>query len=379
MATDFDIVVVGAGPVGLALGALMARHDLPPARIALVDGKTLAASIADPRTVALSYGSRQILERIGAWPLASDPIREIHISRRGHFGRTLMKSDEFGVPELGYVCRYGALVEKLADSANRAGLAVMRPLTVVNTVEDEHEVRIALNNGLTVSAQMLVQAEGGLYQQQAQRPLRRDYDQVAIVGHVRASALQAVRAWERFTDEGPLALLPQEQGYALVWCVRPERARDLMALGDGAFLQALQHAFGDRVGRFTAISERHAFPLGLNAYPAGTRRTVAIGNAAQTLHPVAGQGLNLGLRDALRLASLLAHDDSRPDAPARFVRERGADRGLTIRLTDTLARVFAASPAGTPGQHFLSAGLGLLDAVGPAKRLFGEQMIFGKR
>lgn len=378
MPTDFDITICGAGPVGLALAALLARRGVEPARIALIDGKTLAASVADPRTIALSYGSRQVLEQIGAWPVAHDPIREIHVSRRGHFGRALLRSSEFGVSELGYVCRYGKLVERLAGSVAQAGVTVRRPLTVMNTAEAADEVSISLDNGQVLSSRILVQAEGGLFGAQADRPVRRDYGQTAIISHVRVSAPQDGRAYERFTEEGPLALLPQEQGYALVWCVRPERAQMLMACKDDEFLAELQKTFGERVGRFVSTGARHPFPLGLNAHPLQTQRCVAIGNAAQTLHPVAGQGLNLGLRDATVLADLLAHDAA-PDALARFSAMRKSDRGLTIRMTDAMARLFAGAADGSGSQAVLGVGLGLIDAIRPAKRLLAGQMMFGWR
>lgn len=378
MATDFSMAICGAGPVGLALAALLVRNGVPAAELVLIDGKPLAASVADPRTIALSYGSRQLLERIGAWPIACDPIREIHISRRGHFGRALLTSTECGVPELGYVCRYGALVERLGAVVADAGVMVQRPLTLRHTQEHDESVHLSFDNGLTLEAGLLLQAEGGLFDQQAVRPVTRDYGQTAIISHVRVGALQPGRAYERFTDEGPLALLPHENGYSLVWCMRPAHAQDLMALDDAGFLAALQQAFGERVGRFTSVAGRHAFALGLNAHAHHTRRTVAIGNAAQTLHPVAGQGLNLGLRDAAALADLLGRDRS-PESLARFAAARNTDRRLTIGLTDRMARLFASGPGASAGQSVLGLGLGLIDAAGPLKRLLAGQMMFGWR
>jgi 2-octaprenyl-6-methoxyphenol hydroxylase len=208
--------------------------------------------------------------------------------------------------------------------------------------------------------------------------LRRDYDQTAIVAHVRTSAPIAHRAFERFTDEGPLALLPQDDGYALVWCGRPANIEKLAALPDMVFLAELEQAFGSRLGRFLSVSHRNTFPLGLNAHPATSARTVAIGNAAQTLHPVAGQGLNLGLRDATVLAGLLARDAT-PAMLERFAQVRQSDRSVTITLTDTMARVFASAPNSAFSQTVLGLGLGIVDAFKPAKRLLAEQMMFGRR
>ena len=376
--TEPDIVICGAGPVGLALAALLARRGVDPRRILLVDGKPLEESRRDPRSIALSWGSRQILEQVHAFPAQADPILDIHVSRRGHFGRTLMTAGEHGLPALGYVSRYGALVSALAGVVAQAGIASLRPVKVTACTEQDERVALQLDDGRSLVAKIAVQAEGGLFGEQAAGTRARDYGQTAVVAQVTASAPPPGRAYERFTGEGPLALLPQEGGYALVWCMRPERAAVVAGLPDGAFLAQLQEAFGMRAGRFTAAGPRFSYPLGLNARPGLTPRTVAIGNAAQTLHPVAGQGLNLGLRDADVLARLLARDAS-PDALHRFTLARQADRGLTIRLTDTLARLFASAPDGAASQSLLGLSLGLMDALPPAKRLLADQMMFGRR
>ena len=377
-ATDFDIAICGAGPVGLALAAMLVKRGLVPARILLIDAKTTAHAAQDPRSIALSYGSCQILEDIRAWPLATDAIHQIHVSRRGHFGRTLIDRDDYALPALGYVTRYGALVTALAAAAGQAGVVSIRPALLDASAEQRDFVELSLADGRTLTAHIVVQAEGGVFSEQAARSMRRDYDQIAIVAHVTASAPIAHRAFERFTDQGPLALLPQEAGYALVWCVRPAHAEYLMALPDAVFLGELGRAFGSRLGRFTTATPRNIFPLGLNAQPAATARTVAIGNAAQTLHPVAGQGLNLGLRDAAVLARRLARQAT-PTMLQEFAHSRQADRGLTIRLTDTMARIFASAPEGTLLQAMLGMSLGIVDAIKPAKRLLVEQMLFGRR
>ena len=389
----FDIAICGAGPVGLALATLLVRRGVAPARICLLDGKTVDDARRDPRSIALSYGSRQILEQIGAWPLAATGIRQIHVSRRGKFGRTLIDAGEYGLPALGYVTRYGNLVDQLAASCDAAGIVSLRPATVAMLTEDTQQVCLRLADGRTVEAGIVVQAEGGLFGEQSPRSHSRDYGQVAIVAQVTASAPLPQRAFERFTDEGPLALLPQVDermptptgsagmlqatNYALVWCMRPATASQMLALSDRDFLARLEQAFGTRLGRFTQVTARSSFRLGLNAEPAATGRTVSIGNAAQTLHPVAGQGLNLGLRDATVLARLL-QEEAGPATLQRFVSQRQADRRVTIGLTDIMARIFAAAPR-SPLQGLLGLSLGLVDAYGPAKRLLAEQMMFGRR
>lgn len=378
MITDFDIAICGAGPTGLALALMLVKRSTPAARIALIDAKALEQVEKDPRSIALSYGSRQLLEEIGCWPVAADAIHQIHVSRRGHFGRTVIDRDEYDLPALGYVARYGVLVTALAAAAKQAQIVTLRPAHVASSTEREDHVELRLAEGKTLTSQIMVQAEGGVFSEQGAKALRRDYDQAAIIAHVTASASIAHRAFERFTDEGPLALLPQDDGYAMVWCVRPATASRLHALPDAEFLAELQHAFGSRLGRFTAITPRATYPLGLNAHPATSTRTVAIGNAAQTLHPVAGQGLNLGLRDAAVLARLLAYEAT-PAMLLRFGQARQSDRSVTISLTDTMARVFASAPDGSLAQTALGLSLALVDTIKPAKRLLAEQMMFGRR
>lgn len=382
-----DVAICGAGPVGLALAALMARRGVDSRRIALVDAKALGQAISDPRSIALSWGSRMLLVDVGAWanvqPHAT-PIHQIHVSRRGHLGRSMMDRAEHDLDALGYVARYGDVVDALARACERAGVQTLRPVRVTTLLEDRDGVVLDLDDGRKLHAKVAVQAEGGVFGEQAERTRRRDYVQTAVIARVSSSQPIPHRAFERFTDEGPLALLPQGGAdghqYALVWCVRPERAQQLLDLGEEAFLRQLGDAFGERLGTFTRASERAAFPLGLNADPRFSARTVAIGNAAQTLHPVAGQGLNLGLRDAAVLARLLARgidqDHGIADALARFAEERARDRGAIIRTTDAMARVFADTG---PLQPLFGLALAALDTVKPARMLLAELMMFGRR
>ena len=388
--SDYDLAICGAGPVGLALAALLSRAGVDPRRMIVLDARPLAQACDDPRSIALSHGSSQILGEIGAWPIAASVIEEIHVSRRGQFGRTLIDARTLGVPALGFVTRYGLLVDALSRACNEAGVQVLRPATVAAVREDADQVRLTLAASHVLGARIMVQAEGGLFGAQPDRIRSHDYAQTAIVADVGVSTPSPKRAFERFTDEGPLALLPLPQGaesarstagalhYALVWCTHPATARRLMALPDDVFLEALGDAFGSRVGRFQRVSARSTYGLGLSAGSAVTNRTVAVGNAAQTLHPVAGQGLNLGLRDAVVLARLLAHDCGPASLP-RFIAERRADRGITIRLTDMMARVFASAPEGSLSQGLLGLSLGAIDGLAPAKRLLAEQMMYGRR
>ncbi len=378
MHKKFDITIVGAGPVGISLAALLLQLGVSSERILLIDAKTESASLQDPRSIALAAGSKQILDALQSWPTYATSITQIHVSRRGSFGRTLIKSQDYELPALGYVCRYGDVIASLITTLRQQGIEIVRPVSIKDSQELESHIALTLDDDSVVHTACLIQAEGGVFGSQSTQPLHRDYEQTAIVTHVHCSAPIVGRAYERFTSEGPFALLPQDQGYALVWCARAETVTHLLNLPDAEFLLACQKTFGDRLGLFTKTAARTSYVLGLNAHPASTARSVAIGNAAQTLHPVAGQGLNLGLRDAAVLARLLARACS-PASLAEFIQARRNDRKLTIHLTDVMARIFASSPDHSWTQTLLGLGLGSIDAIKPVKKHLAEQMMFGWR
>ena len=375
---DYDIAICGAGPAGMALAALLVKRGVAAQRIVLIDAKTLEQAAKDPRSLALSWGSRQILEPIGGWPATATAIEQIHVSRRGQFGRSMIDRKDYDLPALGYVSRYGHLVSALGAACTHAGVASLRPARVIALDEDHDAVTLTIDADGTpqaLRAAIVVQAEGGLFNEQQTRATNRDYEQTAIIAQVRSTTPPPHRAYERFTEQGPLALLPQDDEYSLVWCVRPETAAELQALNDADFLQALGAAFGDRVGKFTHSTPRLSFKLGLNAAAHSTARTVAIGNAAQTLHPVAGQGLNLGLRDVTVLARLLAQGAT-PTQLAQFTEQRQRDRSTTVTITDTMARIFAND---TPTQALLGLSLAAIDMIGPARGVLAELMMYGRR
>ncbi|WP_338845570.1 FAD-dependent monooxygenase [Massilia sp. W12] len=382
--TPLPLAICGAGPCGLALALLLRARGMAAQQICLFDAGSADKALSDPRTLALSWGSRQILQNIHAFPQQAAAIEEIHVSRRGYFGRTMITSGEYGLPALGYVLRYGDLMQSLLTRAAEAGLEIRRGWQLQDAQEQPSgcSLQFATPQGAqTFDCEILAQAEGGLFGQQAARAFVRDYAQTAIICEVRVSQAQAGRAYERFTDQGPLALLPIPPGaqgmqYALVWCVQAEQAAHLQSLEAPAFLQELQTAFGARMGQFLDCSTRHAFKLGVNAGAPQGQRMIAIGNAAQTLHPVAGQGLNLGLRDATVLARLLARENA-PQQLAQFARERANDRRLIVRLTDSLARIFT-SQGGLP-QGALALSLGALDLFAPARATLASWMMYGMR
>lgn len=372
-----DVAIVGGGPVGLAVAALAA-----PAGLSMAILEARAAPSADRRILALSHASRERLEEARAWPAGeATPIESIHISQRGGPGRTLLEAAEQSLPALGYTVPYAALESRLAASLAEHGIDVRYGAACSGIALAPDAAAVTLASGEEVRARLLVIADGG--SSAARIPgiafNEKDYGQQAVVGMVRSDRAHAGRAYERFTPEGPLALLPVAERYALVWTAAPERARELLALGDAPFLDALQQAFGDRAGRFIAIDSRLSFPLRLRTVNTPVAlRTVILGNAAQALHPVAGQGLNLGLRDAATLADLLR---ASPEAAGsremldayRAARRRDASRGVVF--TDLLVSLFA------DGRRLPTWGRGLalaaFDLLPPARRLFAERMIHG--
>lgn len=376
--TDFDITIVGAGPVGMSLAAMLVQQGVAGKRILLIDAKSESAALQDPRSLALATGSKQCLDTIHSWPARATSITQIHVSRRGSFGRTLIESRDYDLPALGYVCRYGDVIASLITALRNSDVVIKRPMTIKASQEYESHIALTLTDNSALQTQLLIQAEGGVFGSQTAQPLHRDYEQSAIVTHLHCSGRIPGRAYERFTSEGPLALLPQDDGYALVWCARPATVTHLLELSDAEFLQACQTSFGHRLGKFTQTAARNSYALGLNAHTASTARSIAIGNAAQTLHPVAGQGLNLGLRDAYVLSRLLARACS-PASLSQFMHARRSDRKITLHLTDLMARIFASGSDYSWPQTLLGFGLACIDVFKPAKKHLAEHMMFGWR
>jgi 2-octaprenyl-6-methoxyphenol hydroxylase len=397
--TQVDMAVVGAGPVGLAL-ALHAARVLPHVRVSLFDRRDAGLDVAaDPRTLALSLGSVQLLQRLQVWPdAAAQPIREVHVSQMpptlpaglplGAPEVRIRAADE-GVPMLGAVLSYGQLVAPLqrawqqAEQQSPGGRLASRfgrPVNAIKAMPDGVE----LDAGIAERFDLCVIAEGGVFAQQARKALSRDYGQTAWVGAATLQGAEPGLAVERFTRHGPLALLPLrgeapggEQRAALVWCVSgsDDPVRELDAAQRQAVLNTL---LPEAAGRITALSPLKDFALGLNAERTlVSGRSVRIGNAAQTLHPVAGQGLNLGLRDAFELVQVLRHARDVDAALRRVEWARAADRWSMIAATDFLARSFTWQLPGLAAARGL--GLAALQAAGPLKSLLARQMMFGSR
>ncbi|KAB2968365.1 FAD-dependent monooxygenase [Zoogloea sp.] len=373
-----DLAIIGAGPVGMTLALALKDAGLD---IVLVDARPRGAARQDPRVLALSHGTRLTLERLGIWSrLPATPIETIHVSHQGGLGRALLRADEYGQPALGYVVAAGDLAAALDDALGTAGIPVRDNATVSGLAAGAEDVLISLADGKHLSARLAACAEGAIQGTDDTGLVERDYGQHAVISIATPATAHGQRAWERFTPQGPLAVLPCGSDCAIVHTAAPDDADALMALDDEAYLARLQAHFGTRL-RFASVGPRARYPLLLRYRPNPVgQRTVWLGNAAQTLHPVAGQGYNLALRDVWACAQTLLRaggDPGAADTLAAYARARQLDRQGTIRFTDGLVRLF--STAAAPLKHLRGAGLFALDLLPPARHFVAKRMMFGAR
>ena len=386
------IIIIGAGPVGATFALLATRLGLSVTLLEAREGLS-----RESRSLALSHGSREILGACGIWgdDLPATEIFTIHTSQRGGFGRMRLSHLDAGVPALGYVLSYADLQASLDLKLEKQGITVLRG-TVVTAIDDaRREVNVSLTHAGDVRkmvADAVVLADGGanLGKVPAFGIDEKDYGQSALLGHVITAAPHRGTAYERFTAEGPAALLPHggEREYSMVWVSSPARVEELKSLHDGDFIAAFQQHFGARAGKFLSISNRRSFPLKLRTVSSRVAgKVVVIGNAAQALHPVAGQGFNLGLRDAddlsQRLGAHLRGPGGQASAPrvARVLQEYEASRDRDVErsvgFTDFLVSAFC-------NDHLLARvprGLGLaaIDMLPFARRALAKRMLFGAR
>ena len=395
----FDLAIVGGGLVGASLAAALRTL---PLRVALIEAHapdSAAQPSFDERTTALGNASRRVFEALGLWQaLQPDaaPIETIHVSDAGRYGFARLTAREFGQEALGYVVPNRVLGRELWRALSAApNVTAFMPARLQSLQVEGDAARLALEQGgvqVSISATLVVAADGAQSQVRAAAGLGAtvdDYQQVAIVASLRTDKINDGVAYERFTAAGPMALLPiRAAGSAawrtLVWAARPDDAERLMQLPAAQFMHEWQQAFGWRAGRALQLGHRGRYPLSLSRSEGSVApRIVLLGNAAQSLHPVAGQGFNLGLRDAAELADLLATvaasgDIAAPELLAQYAAARASDRDGVIGFTDTLVRVFSSDhPLAAAARD---AGLLLFDLLPPAKRALSRVSLgFGAR
>ncbi len=369
-----DILIVGAGPVGMTLHLALAAGGQSSL---LLDRRPLAAQQSDPRALALSHGARQLLEQINSWPArAATAIETIHVSQKDGFGRTVIDRADYALPALGYVVRYRDLAGALA--ANLAADAVLAEAEILDITPGDDHVTVALRHAgqlRTIRTRLLVHAEGTPGDDPAVTVS--DYAQHAVICEVTPTPGHNKRAWERFTPDGPLALLPLGDQYSIVFTLPPAKADTVMAMDDAAFTAALQKQFGGRMS-FGQPGPRSRFPLALRLRDTLVKgNEVWIGNSAQTLHPVSGQGFNLGIRDAWQLADILLEQGLDRDSLNHYAASRRLDRRGSAWFTDQIVRTFSNDF----GPVKLVRGLGLLalDVCPLARHFVAKRMIWGAR
>jgi 2-octaprenyl-6-methoxyphenol hydroxylase len=381
-----DVAIAGAGPVGATLALALAGANLD---VVVADARPAGEPTRVDRTLALSHGARLIFERLGVWSRlaatrgAITPIVVIDVSQARGFGTVRLTAVEHALPALGYVVSYRALSQALDDAMRASGIDVRFgvPIRAVSGGRERATLE-ADEPHPHLDARLAVVADGAASIVPGIARRRHDYGQVAIVATIALDHAHRGVAYERFTSQGPIALLPERDHYALIWTRTPADAPHALALDEPAFLASLAAHFGSRVRGFLHASERRAFPLALEmARTVTAPRIAVIGNAAQALHPVAGQGFNLGLRDAYDLARLVV--DSTRDAIGsaamleRYRRLRVRDRRAGIALTHGLVQLFGNDR----GWMRVPRGMGMmmLDTLPFAKRAFGRAMLFGMR
>ena len=377
-----NVAIIGGGLVGASFALALAPLGL---NVCLIEpfapGDQYQPSY-DARSTALSYGTKCIYERLGCWEAiapCAQAIRDISVTDQGRLGAARMRAAEEGVPALGYVVENAWLGHCLWQALAKTSVSTRCPETVValEVLTDGYRVRLA--NGETLECDLAVLVDGGrsaLREQLGIYVKRTPYQQSALIANVSSVKPHQGVAYERFTQNGPLALLPLvENRSALVWTNPPSVAQTLQQLDDQAFLQALTQAFGYRLGGFTKVGERYLYPLELvEAREQVRAHLVVLGNAAHSLHPVAGQGYNLSLRDAIALADTLAESPSELGSLStlnRYLQRQQQDQALTVGFSDKVTRLFSTN------QSLLStgrnAGLLGLDLLPPAKAWLARQ------
>jgi 2-octaprenyl-6-methoxyphenol hydroxylase len=400
--SERDVVIAGGGMVGISLALALARRLPEQVRITLVEGFTLPPAAAaapdyhpafDARSTALSYSSEQIYRALGLWPLLQRwlcPIETIHVSSRGHFGSSVLRAVDYDWDALGHVVENAWLGQALLHALRAENrVELLNPARVVDAKPGREGVTLSLDGDgpAALTTALLVVADGadsGLRQRLGVAATEKPYRQHALICNVATAEPHAGCAFERFTDEGPLALLPllpaagARHRSALVWTLPPQRAAQLLECPQEDFLAALQQRFGYRLGRLQQVGARHAYPLTLRHCDEQVRAGIAVmGNAAHALHPVAGQGFNLALRDIWALCEVLAEGLAQGHAPGslavlqRYRARQQGDQRRTMAFSDRLPALFMHSdPLLALARDLALSGL---DWVAPLKRAFVAQ------
>lgn len=387
MQNHYDLIIVGAGLAGNCLALALKNSGLNIAIVEAASREQLRDSPAGDRALALAAGTVQLLQSLGAWDGVADKanaIKHIHISDRGHFGKTRLSATDQNVDALGYVIAARDIEEYLADLVAEISVTRLYETRVVGLMSGQEAINVSLkqnNQSLNLTAQLLVGADGG---QSTVRKLLdipqqiKEYGQTALVTSVQSTLPNQHTAYERFTVQGPLALLPIAAKQAsVVWTRTQEQAEALMAGGEAEFLAELQACFGYRLGALKLIAPWRAFPLSLiRAESMVSGRAVIVGNAVHQLHPVAGQGFNLGIRDVAQLADMLIRqhqqqaDFGATDLLTLFAKQRQQDHSKTIGFTNNVVRIF--SNDWLPVAALRNTGLALLDHLPFAKHLLAQ-------
>ena len=391
MTTDYDVVIIGGGMVGASLARALAVGGLRTAVIEAWSVESSKQPSYDDRAIALAFGTRRIFEGLGVWKTLAphaEPILHIHVSNKGHFGFTRLHHDEMDVPALGYVVTGHVLGTTLFQGLEGIENLDLFCPAVMNSFEIEPDrVNLTFNRdgeGQTLSARLLVAADG------AKSAVREGvgievrewgYGQSAVISNVTPGVEVGGIAFERFTRTGPLAMLPlTHDRYGLVWTVTDEQLPEVLALDDDAFLARLQAEFGNRLGRLRRAGRRSIYPLKLLQAKEHVRPRVAlIGNAAHAVHPITGQGFNLGIRDVAVLAEVLTDAAAQGGDPGdlkvleRYARWRKRDQQAVAMMTDGLVRLFT-NPM-LPISLARNLGLLALDVAPSAKRLLTRQFM----
>ena len=397
--TDFDLIIIGGGLVGASLACALSQAE-SSLRIAIVEAfpfksdDTEYQPAFDARSVALSYTSKQVFEGIGLWSsinkLGVAAIKKIHISDRGHAGITRLNAEDENIDALGYVVETRVIGKALFDTLKKQkNITLIAPakLKDFDLTTEKASARIEIDGkDKFLTAKLLVAADGDdsvVRRLSGVRIRSREYDQAAVIANIATDQPHNNRAFERFTDSGPLALLPmaatqdEKNRYSLVWTINRSEQEEMMSWDDKTFLLKLKERFGERAGHFLQVSQRHAYPLSLMRAREHVRERLAIiGNAAHTLHPVAGQGFNLGLRDVAALSQVIIdtlHENKDIGELSHlklYADWRRRDHIQTAMATDGLVRLFSNNFL--PLAALRNLGLLVVDLVPPLKKVFAR-------